>query len=83
MAQQMTDLVERVADAISEGCNYALPPFLLDRCARAAVAAAQEEFAKIAESVKVHANGHPQIDAPTLGDMRRAIVAAIRGEASK
>lgn len=79
----MTDsMVERVADAISEGCEYALPPFLLERCAQVAVVIDREEFAKIAESVKVSANGHPQIDAPTPGDMQRAIVAAIRAAKS-
>lgn len=41
-------------------------------------ASAFEEAAKIAEATEVRSNGHPQIDAPTPGDMRRAIAAAIR-----
>ena len=45
--------------------------------ARAAIAVCREEFAKIAESVKVPPKGHPQIDAPEPGDLRRVIVAAI------
>lgn len=40
--------------------------------------AERERCAKIAETVPVKANGHPQIDAPTIGDARRVIAAAIR-----
>lgn len=40
--------------------------------------AALEECAKIAETVDVPCNGHPQIDAPTIGDAKRVIAAAIR-----
>lgn len=64
----MTDsLVERVARALAKEEGYAYDPLPYDARARAAIAVAQEEFAKIAESVKVSANGHPQIDAPTPG----------------
>lgn len=42
--------------------------------------AERERCAKIAETVEVPVNGHPQIDAPTIEDARRAIAAAIRNQ---
>lgn len=87
----MTEMVERVARALwdahcevhtDEGSLVQDHPLYVAQ-ARAAIAIAQEEFAKIAEAVKVSANGHPQMDAPTPADMQRAIVAAIRDEALK
>jgi len=47
-------------------------------CAMKARSDAIEECAKVAEATRVSANGHPQIDAPTPGDMQRAIARAIR-----
>lgn len=38
----------------------------------------QEQAAVIAETVTVPCDGHPQIDAPTIGDARRVIATAIR-----
>jgi len=38
----MSEMKERVENAISEACDYALPPFLLERCARAAIEAMRE-----------------------------------------
>lgn len=38
----------------------------------------RERCARIAEATKVTSSGHPQIDAPTPGDMQRAIASAIR-----
>jgi hypothetical protein len=38
----MSEMVERVASAIFEACDYALPPHLIDKCARAAIAAMRE-----------------------------------------
>jgi hypothetical protein len=40
-----------------------------------------ERCARVAEATTVSSSGHPQIDAPTPYDMRRAIAAAIRGGA--
>lgn len=47
------------------------------------LAAERERCAKIAETVKVPANGHPQIDAPTIHDARRVIAEAIRHSADE
>lgn len=44
----------------------------------AGLADADAALAGIAEAVTVSAKGHPQIDAPTPGDMQLAIAAAIR-----
>ena len=38
----MPSKAEEVADAIFEACDYALPQFLVDRCARAAIKAMRE-----------------------------------------
>lgn len=46
-----------------------------------AIDAERERCAKIAETVDVPCNGHPQIDAPTISDARRVIAAAIRAHA--
>ncbi len=37
-----------------------------------------EQCATVAETVNVPCHGHPQIDAPTIGDARKVIAAAIR-----
>lgn len=37
-----------------------------------------EQCACIAEAIDVPCHGHPQIDAPTIGDARKVIASAIR-----
>ena len=37
-----------------------------------------EKCARIAETVEVPCYGHPQIDAPTIGDARKIIASTIR-----
>jgi len=45
------------------------------------VAEERERCARIAETIDVPCNGHPQIDAPSITDVRQAIAAAIRSAA--
>jgi len=37
-----------------------------------------EQCARVAETVEVPRHGHPQIDAPTIGDARKVIASEIR-----
>jgi hypothetical protein len=42
---------------------------------------AWERAINIAETLKIKSSGHPQIDAPTPGDMQKQIVEALKGAA--
>lgn len=48
----MSEIVDLVEDAISEACDYALPLFLLERCARAAINITTQEWQPVETAPK-------------------------------